>query len=439
MRTHYLLMMLPYHIKPLSKSLQHTIKSIGSKSQSHRVLVLAAFAQGPSTIRNLNQGEDVQATIEALKSLNIPLQITPTEVKIMGNPNLAHETFVKNMNFQFHKSGTSLRFFMSILSLFPQKISISGTEQLENRPIDPLLTVLKHGGVQITYLKSPGSLPLVIQGPFRGGNYQIGASMSSQYVSSLMLIGAHLQNGLHLKIPYPIHSHPYIHLTHHLMTQFGLQVKSFETDDALHISIPGNQHYKGKTVTIDGDYSNSAYFLVVGAIMGGKITIQGLQHPTHQGDAYIIEVLQKMGCEIKYTAEDVTLYRDNSHDLQGLSEDLGDHPDLVCPLAIACLFAKNPSVFTNIEHLQYKESNRLKVLTQYLHALGANISYTSSSLTITPQAQYTGIIIDPHDDHRIAMSFAIAGLKIPGMIIQTPECVAKSHPGFFHTLETLYS
>jgi 3-phosphoshikimate 1-carboxyvinyltransferase len=222
------------------------------------------------------------------------------------------------------------------------------------------------------------------------------------------------------------------------MQQFGIHLNMQFKENYLQIHVPGNQDYKGQKFHIEGDYSLAAFFFVAVAILGGKITISGLKEKSYQGDRYILECLKKMGCNVIHSNQQVTLSKDPNQILQGLYIDLGNHPDLVMPLSIAALFAKNASKLTNIEHLKYKESNRLLILQKNLEIIGANVKVSNQTLKIKPKGLYHGGIIDPVNDHRIAMSFAIAGLRIPDISIMNPKCVSKSYPQFFNDLQKFY-
>lgn len=421
-------------IQSINQPINHIMKMIGSKSESHRVLILAALAHGESVIQNLSDCEDVLLTKKALENLGIEITVHGDETRINGSGGhfLKHPKIMK-----FENSGTSFRFFMSLVCLQPNPVIIQGNNRMNERPIRELAEILQRGGAHIKYLEKLGFPPIEISGLFQGGQYYISTKFSSQFVSSLLLISPLLPQGLKIQSSGIQRSLPYIKLTVAIMQDFGVKVSSKFSQDGLLLQVNSPQKYISQRKFIEGDFSGAAFFFVACAILGGSITIEGLFQKSAQGDAYIIECLKEMGCNTSTSENSITLSRSPEKSLQSLNLDLGNYPDLVMPLAIAALFAKKPSKFTNIGHLRFKESDRLASLYKNLLAIGADVILTENSIKINPQPKYHGAQINPDDDHRIAMCFAIAGLVIPNMIIKNPTCVGKSFPSFFQELSNL--
>ncbi len=421
-------------ILPVRKSLNHTMQIIGSKSMSHRALIIAALGKGRSLVRNLSQCEDVLHTQRALEACGIKIFLGQNGHNIEG----------RGGNFDppqgtlyFGNSGTSYRFFISLACLFHFPVQLYGSSRMNTRPIRELIQILKTGDVKVKYLEEEGFPPVEIEGSFWGGSYSISSATSSQFISSLLLISPFLSQDVIMTSSGVLRSVPYIKMTCNLMRNAGIQMESKFTDTNLKVIVPASQDYNPLDLTIEGDYSGAAFFLVAAAILGGCITIKGLMRDSLQGDKFILTCLARMGCQIHPYHDKVTLIQIHQRPLLPLDIDLGDYPDLVMPLAIAALFSDGITRFTNIAHLRVKESDRLAVLHRNLKSIGAQTEITNDSITIHPAETYQGAEIDPDNDHRIAMCFSIAGLQIPGIKIRNPECVNKSFPDFFEKLNEI--
>ncbi|MHA1777190.1 MAG: 3-phosphoshikimate 1-carboxyvinyltransferase [Promethearchaeota archaeon] len=421
----------------------------GSKSISHRVLILAALAKGISKIHNRSQCEDVKLTINALKQLGVDIWEENGETYLNGCqgifPSPPEEIYLGN-------SGTGYRFFMTISVLLDQPITLQCAKGMKFRPVRELSQVLSQKGVKVDFIEDDGYPPVKIHGRLRGGEITISIEESSQYFSSLLLIAPLLEEGLIIHSAGIHHSVPYIKMTLELMQKFGASINSEMQNGIITAQIPFQGPYLSQNITVEGDYSAASFFFVAAAICGGSIVINGITSNSIQGDRYIIDCLQKMGCKFEFDNDKIKIFpatennninnnneSNNYRSLQSIAVDLGNYPDLVIPLAIAALFADGTSSFTNIGHLKFKESNRLDLLNRYLTNLGAKVILSDSFLIIEPQESYHGILVDPQNDHRIAMGFSIAGLRIDGMEIQDPDCVKKSFPNFFELLDSLYT
>lgn len=427
------------NIQPIEHSINATISIIGSKSISHRALLLGAMASGSTEIFHLSPCHDVQITISALQSLGIAIIQTPTSVIIHGtrgsfplSPNKLH----------FGDSGTSYRFFMALATRLTSPIRLEGSTRMAHRPIHELTRILREGGANIHYLHTTNHSPIQVEGPFVGGKFAISLEESSQFASALMLIAPLTQEGLELWPSNPTHAQrsiPYLKITTEVIQAFGAVVTWKTHEDPWSVQIRGQQSYQPQKYHVEGDYSNAAYFFVACAIHGGTLQIDGLQTPSMQGDAEIIPLLTEMGCHFSHTATTVKMTRDITQPLHGITRDMGNFPDLVPPLAIAALFADSSTHFTNIAHLEQKESPRISILHEALTDMGAQVTKTEGSLSISPSPSYSGIRFDPQNDHRLAMSLAVAGTRIPGIYLYNPSCVDKSYPTFYMDLLRLYA
>jgi 3-phosphoshikimate 1-carboxyvinyltransferase len=426
----------PYSVIPINQPIQSVVTIIGSKSISHRALLIAALAKGQSVIENLSKCEDVLLTKYGLENLGIQIEERLQKTIITGCNGIIPKA-PQSLNFK--DSATSYRFFMSLVSLLDISIKLFGSDEMNQRPIEELVLILRKGGVKIKYLEKEGFSPIEIRGPFAGGMFHLSKIKSSQYISSLLIVGPLLNQGITLSIDNSPPSAPYIDITCDIQQKFGILPKRTSQGKNTKYIIHKNQEYSARNFTIEGDFSGAAFFFVAGAILGGKITIKGLNSQSIQGDRYILDILREMGCKIGIHDDSVSLTRTPSQILSSVNKDMKNYPDLVLPLAIAAIFADSPSTFYNLHHLQYKESNRLKVLQQNLEQIGVKATSTNYSIKIYPTSNLHGNKINPHNDHRVAMSFAIAGLKIPGIKILNPRCVRKSFPDFFEQLKDLQS
>lgn len=424
-----------YPVNNLEGLISLNLVMVGSKSISHRALIIAALAEGTSELENLSTCHDVNLTMNTLKKIGIRIEYNESSTIVWGGGIKAIRNFPETINLE--DSGTSYRFFLSFFSLFDHAINLYGTARMNKRPIRDLVDILTQGKVKVIYLNKQGYPPVQVQGPFEGGTLEISSQNSSQFASSLLLISPYVRQGLNLSIIGKHHSIPYIHMTIMIMKSFGIEIHETSDSDSLTFQINANQKYSPQKYSIEGDFSGAAFFLVAGAIMGGQIQISNIPSVSIQGDKYILHCLQEAGCEIESSNGILTLTKENKDPIHALHLDLGNFPDLVLPLAILAVFAEAPSMFYNIGHLQHKESNRIQALASNLTRVGIKTHTTEDSITIIPNTNLHGAVIDSFNDHRIVMSFAILGLKVPGVVLKNPKCVEKSYPHFFTHLEQI--
>jgi 3-phosphoshikimate 1-carboxyvinyltransferase len=267
-------------------------------------------------------------------------------------------------------------------------------------------------------------------GTFRGGHVIVHAEKSSQFASSLLLSAPGTDQGLTLQIAGTIASAPYLAMSLEVMKAFGVEVK---TSGSTWNVAPGSR-YRPAIFDVEPDASGATYAFGAAAITGGEVTVKGLKLGTLQSDAGVLDVLAKMGCSVMWQPDRVTVRR--TGDLCGIEVDMNRMPDAVPTLVAVSLFASSPTRIVNVAHLRYKESDRLGTLADELRQLGASIEVLDDGMTITP-ATLTGALLDAHEDHRLAMSFGLIGLRVPGITINGPDCVSKSFPRFWEELENL--
>lgn len=396
-----------------------------SKAHSLRALFVSALAEGTSVIKNPLLADDQKHAIAALQKMGADISIEENAVVVKGTSGKLHggSVFIGG-------SGMTARALASIAALADSDVTIDGIERMRTgRPMQELLDGLKQLGVDTT--SNNGCVPVTIQGnSLVGGETSLDGSISSQYFSSILIAAPYAQKQVMIKAKTPISSKPYIDITIQLMKDFGVSVVNKNYSEFL-IS---PQKYIGRDFQIEGDYSSASFFFAAAAITGGKVRVKNLRLDSAQGDREMLTLLEKMGCAVKRTAEYIEVI---GKDLVGIVQDMNDYPDIVIPLAVVAAYAKGTTKLTNIGHLRYKESDRLEAPAIELRKMGISVDITDDALYIhggTPSSAE----IETYDDHRMAMSFAMAGLKTPGVVIKNPEVVTKSFPEFWDVFERLY-
>jgi 3-phosphoshikimate 1-carboxyvinyltransferase len=420
--------------------LNASVRVPGSKSVSNRVLVLAALARGESELAGVLDSDDTQVMARALRSLGAEVEIAGARWRVRG---FDGKPSALSAPLDVHASGTAARFLTAVLALVPGESVLDGVARMRQRPIEALCSALRELGVDIA-AESPGGCPPVrCRGgaPF-GGEAEVDARSSSQYVSALLQIGPYATRPLQLQLKDGVlASHPYVDVTLKTMRAFGARCGLGDpggADDAttdfgkLWVE-PGG--YQGRAYAVEPDASTAAYFFAAAAIAGGRVRVEQLPGNSGQADMGFLMVLERMGCRVARDAYGVIVQAPSSG-LAAVDVDMNAMPDAVLAAAVTALFARGTSRIRNVAHLRIKESDRLAALEAELRKLGATVQTDESSLTITP-GTLRAADIATHDDHRMAMAFALVGLRVPGMRILDPDCVSKSWPGYFTALDML--
>ena len=381
--------------------------------------------KGTTTITNCLDADDTRYALEALRTIgfdisgSIQREIYIGERKTMS----ANEVpiFVGN-------AGTAMRFFTGWLAFTPGRFLLSGEERMHNRPIGDLVEVLMQIGAEVEYVEKEGYPPLRIRGKkMRGGfHVTISAETSSQFVSALMLGGATLPDGITLQIS-TLASGPYIDITADILTTFGARVERSGNEIRVRGSRLSLPEYR-----VEGDYSSASYWFAAAAATRGTVRVRGLASPTAQGDAAFLDILAAMGCTITPGDEVVVTGPDK---LRGGTFDCNATPDIVPTLAAIAPLASSPVEIVNVANLRVKESDRLATVTSELRKLGATVEERPDALLIQPGWSSEPATIETHNDHRIAMSFAISGLARGNVTIADERVVSKSYPRFWKTLD----
>ncbi|MBM4301086.1 MAG: 3-phosphoshikimate 1-carboxyvinyltransferase [Deltaproteobacteria bacterium] len=415
-------------IKPC-KPVQATLTLPGSKSYTHRALMAAALAAGESVLTNALAAEDTELTAQALTQLGAGIDWQGTTIRVTGR---AGRWRPARLPIYLGNSGTSMRFLTALVALGEGEYLLTGTDRLCQRPLGELLDALRRVGVQAVSAKGDGCPPVRVTGGLTGGRTQLSGGTSSQYLSALLFIGPLAPKGLEIEITGELVSRPYVDLTLEVLSDFGV---SYYREGYRYFLVPGGQSYLPQDYKIEADASSASYFWAAAALTGGRVTITNLSLESSQGDAAFPGVLGRMGCAIESTPAGLTV---QGGPLRGVEVDMATMPDLVPTLAVLAAFAAGDTVITGVAHLRHKESDRLAAVAAELARLGIEARETADGLVIRGGAP-KGAVIQTYNDHRIAMSFAVAGLKTPGMVITDPDCVAKSFPNFWEFFDRLYA
>ena len=395
-----------------------------SKSISHRAIFLASLAKGESKINNTLKSDDINISLTVCKDLGAIIKEKGDQLLIKGTDG---ELTIKNKDLFVGNSGTTMRFLTSYASLLKKgEVTISGIERMHKRPIGNLVSCLIDLGAKIEYTKRKGFPPLKIHGKgLKGGKTTLKGDISSQYFSSLLISSLKASGDTQVYFERPLKSKPYIDLTIDVINKFKGRI-SVEDD---HYFIPNQQELQAQSFRVEGDYSSSSYFLAMAAVLNGKIKIKNLHSNSKQGDRVILDILKQMGVKVEIGPDWVVLKGDN---LNGIEKDFQNYPDLVPTMAVVSIFAKGQSILKNVEHLQYKESNRITAIMNELKKIGVETRFDGKNLFINGKDRdFKSAEIETYDDHRIAMSFSIAAAKLGNLQIKNPEVVSKSFPEFF--------
>lgn len=405
----------------------------GSKSMTNRALLLAALADGVSEISELLISDDTLVFVSALHDVGIMVQLDETTRScIVGGGGGQFPR--KKATVWCGDSGTTARFMLAACAASPGSYYFDASEQLRNRPIASLLRVLCTQGAGVTPAEAT-QMPFSIMGAdgLRGGEVEVDTHETGQFVSALLMAAPFAKTPLQIKTENLV-SQPYIEMTCDMMADFGVLVKRMRSG---YYTIPIPQRYHARDYVIEPDFSTASYFFAAAAVTGGEVTIQPVNRKeSKQGDVEFLMVLEKMGCTI--VENELGLTVKSATELQGVSVDMRHYSDTFMTLAALAPFAKTPTSITNIGHVRKKESDRIAVMRSELEKLEVKVEEGPDWLKIYPSTPKSAEI-DSHNDHRIAMAFAIIGLRVPGISISGVECVNKTCPNFFEMWDKLYS
>lgn len=423
-----------YEVVPLSRPLKAMVTVPGSKSITNRALILAALAQASRTaahsvLYDALRSEDTEVMIDSLDRLGIAVE-TDWDTQRLTIPCKPITSWNKQAQFACGNSGTTIRFLTAMLALGDGQYRLDGIERMRERPIGDLLTALQQLGAEVHSEAGNQCPPVVMRAQgLPGGHVQVRGDISSQYLSALLMIAPYARSALHIEVVGNLVSVPYIAITLRMMAEWGIQVVGDAFNEPplrFHIT-PSN--YQARSYAIEPDASSASYFWAAAAITGGTVTVPGLSK-SMQGDASFFEVLLQMGCS-KVDADTL-----QGGPLHGIYIDMNAISDTVMTLAVVALFAQGSTTINNVAHIRHKETDRISALAHELRKVGAEIEEHEDGLTIHPRPLH-GAVLDTYNDHRMAMSLALIGLRIPGIRINNPGCVVKTFPTYWQTLENL--
>lgn len=402
----------------------------GSKSLSNRILLLAALADGPSRLHHLLDSDDVHHLRKALGKLGVPIEEQGGVVTVAGGG------FQKPQAHLFlGNAGTAFRPLTAVLSATPGEWVISGEPRMCERPIGPLVDALRQWGADIEYLGHEGFPPLKIRGKkLPGGPIRVDATLSSQFVSALLMAAPLLEGPSSLEVVGELVSQPYINMTLGQLRQFGVKI---EHEDSRHYQITPQKLRSPGEILVEGDATAASYFLAAGAIGHGPVRVCGAGSESVQGEIRFARLLEEMGAEVKWGPDWVEVSRAADHPLHGINRDLNDIPDSAMTLAVLALFSDSPCEIRGVGNWRVKECDRQQALYQELRKLGARVSLLDDGLRVESPLKWKPARVETYNDHRMAMCFSLAAFGPTGVTISNPACVSKTYPHYFSDFEHL--
>jgi 3-phosphoshikimate 1-carboxyvinyltransferase len=418
-------------IRPKSR-LNTTVRIPGSKSITHRAIIAAGLADGESLLQDFPECEDTLYTANTLKELGATLSLEGKNIRVAGTGG-KFRPVLNNKRIYLGNSGTSFRLLLSLAALGRGEFILTGTQRMLTRPIGPLVKALKQLGVEVSCVENNDCPPVLLKANgIRGGKITMPGDKSSQFVSSLLLSGPYAENDIEIRLAGELVSRPYVDISIDVMELFGVKV---DREDYRYFRVPSGQTYQPREFTIQGDASSASYFWAAAAVTEGTVATENINpYATRQGDIRFLETLERMGCLIEKKSDRVVVHGGT---LSAIDVDMNDMPDMVPTLAAIGLFARGKITIRNVSHLRYKESDRLRALALEWNRLGGRVVETDDGLIIHGGRPLSGTLVDPHDDHRLAMSLAVVGLKVPGIRIREEGCVNKSFSRFWELWDRL--
>ena len=396
-----------------------------SKSLTNRYLLLASLAAGQSTLKNPLNSDDTQYMKAALHQVGVGILTQESEWNITGRPlwnETAEPIFVGN-------AGTAMRFLTPALALSHHASVITGNERMLVRPIGDLVEGLRGLDVSVTYLEKDGYPPLRIKGPCQPGSISIKGNASSQYLSGLLMCLPLLEHSSRIEISGDLVSRTYVEMTLNCMEEMGVTVETNSGFRNFHIE--GGQRYQPQTIAVEPDASTASYWFALPLMIDGSVQVAHIPNHSHQGDFGLLEIFRSMGAGVERNAEGVRIA---NGDLQGIQVDMNTMSDVAPTLAVVATRAKTPTTITNIGNMRIKECDRIATLQTAFDALGLTMESGSDWIKVLPGKAKQSALLDPQDDHRMAMVFSLLGLADGGVTLKNPECVAKTYPNFFEEM-----
>lgn len=441
---------MPRVVEPLRHPVAGTLSVPGSKSETARLLVLAALAEGTSRLTGALVSEDTERMVDSLRRLGVPVDVVPTggpgrgtgggggtggdgtggggaDVTATGCAPWDPPATTLDVGL----AGTVARFLTPVAACGRRPVVVDGTERMRQRPMADLVGALERLGARVEPLGRPGHLPVRVTGPLAGGDVTLPGDTSSQFLSGLLLAGPLMPDGLAVTLSTELVSRPYVAMTVASMARFGVTV---QLDGTRRFVVAPGQRYRAVDVAVEPDASAASYVYAAAAITGSRLGVRGVHRGSVQGDVGFVDVLASMGATVEDGADGLVVAGGGT--LTGVTVDMADRSDVVQTLAVVAPFASSPTEVTGVGFIRGKETDRLGMTVRELRRCGVDAEERPDGLVVRPSHPHGGLI-DPAGDHRMAMSFAILGLAAPGMAIADPGVTAKTFPGFFAMLDEL--
>ena len=412
-------------VEPLNRPPDATVRLPGSKSITNRAVLAAAMAEGMSTLTGALVADDTEAMVDAARALGATVERTDTTWTVTGTGGVppVHEASI-----DARQAGTVARFVLAVAAASGATALVDGSDQLRSRPMAPLLDALRQLAAVVEEKGAPGHLPVLVSGPLTGRIAELPGDASSQFLSGLLLAGPLLPDGLEVQLTTALVSRPYAVMTAAVMRAFGAAA-----DVGDRICRVAGDGYRATAYAVEPDASAASYFFAAAAITGGRVRVEGLGRGSIQGDMAFTDVLARMGASVTLLDDAVEV---KGGELHGIDVDLADLSDTAPTLAVVAALADSPTRVRGIGFIRAKESDRIGAVVEELRKCGVDASEEADGFVVRPSTVQAAVI-DPHDDHRLAMAFALLGLRVPGIEISDPECVAKTFPNYFEALGNL--
>ena len=422
-------------VKIFPSKLQGTVVAPSSKSMGHREIICAGLAAGTSIIDNISMSKDIEATMRCLKAINVAVDEIPSmiegrkalQISGTGLPMAAADSV------DCGESGSTLRFFLPLGANLNCPLTFTGHGKLVSRPLQAYYDIFDEKFIQ--YFSDNGNLPVTVNGRLTPGTYKLPGDVSSQFVSGLLFVLPLLNGDSVIEITSPLESSAYVDMTINCLAKFGVQVENEKGEHRRYL-VPGKQHYVAQDSQVEGDWSQAAFW-TVGGSLGASITCQGVNVNSLQGDQAVVSIMERMGAKLQQDANSVTV---NGGATKATVIDAANCPDIIPVLTVLAAVSEGTTKIINAGRLRIKECDRLAAMTSELNKMGAAITEEPEGLTIVgkPEGLRGGVKVDAWNDHRIAMSLAIAAQKCAGPIILSgAESVAKSYPTFWEDYKSV--
>jgi len=422
-------------IEPLAKPVNATVSVPGSKSITNRALVLAALTpmDVPMVLEGALESEDTELMVKALQQLGYAVEADWPNERITFASQERARIPAKRADLFVGNSGTSMRFLTAMLATGEGRWRLDGIPRMRERPIRDLLDALNQfDGVTATSETGNGCPPVIIESTgLKGGRVRIRADVSSQFLSALLMAAPFADKTVELEVEGEIVSEPYIDMTLAMMKDWGYPVE--KVGNTYKVSPANTDPHYPSIYGIEPDASAASYFYAAAAITGGRVTVIRMRPDMLQGDVKFVDALEQMGCRIEHSEEGITVHGGPLH---GIDIDMNSISDTVMTLAAVACFAKGSTTIRNVGHIRHKETDRITAVANELRKLGATVDEFPDGMTIIPGPMH-GAKVETYNDHRMAMSLALVGLRVPGVVILNPGCVVKTYPGFWQDFAAL--